>query len=69
MVKQCGFNSLDEMIKATVPKSIQRTDGMPLGELYHQGMTESEFLAFFKWVDREVSPLPPMCKVRGALLT
>lgn len=47
MVKLCGFESLDAMISATVPKPIQRSDGMPLGR-YHEGMTESEFLAMFK---------------------
>ena len=31
-----------------VPKSIMRTDGMPLGPKYHEGLGESEFLAMFK---------------------
>ena len=47
MVRLCGFESLDAMIAATVPKAIQRADGMPLGQ-YHEGLTESEFLAMFK---------------------
>lgn len=47
MTKLCGFDSVDALIDATVPKSIRRTDGMPLDQ-YHEGMTESEFLAMFK---------------------
>ena len=47
MVKTCGFNSLDEMIAATVPKAIVRKDGMDLGA-YDEGMTESQFLRMFK---------------------
>ncbi|KXZ51330.1 hypothetical protein GPECTOR_13g817 [Gonium pectorale] len=47
MVKATGFASLDALIEATVPKSIVRKDGMDLGK-YHEGMTESQFLAYFK---------------------
>ncbi|KAG2495655.1 hypothetical protein HYH03_006255 [Edaphochlamys debaryana] len=47
MVKVTGFPSLDALIEATVPKSIVRRDGMNLGK-YHEGMTESQFLAYFK---------------------
>lgn len=31
-----------------MPAAIKRTDGMPLGPKYHEGLTESEFLAMFK---------------------
>lgn len=47
MVKVAGFSSLDALIDATVPASIRRKDGMPLGK-YEQGFTESQFLDFFK---------------------
>ncbi len=46
-MKATGFSSLDELIAATVPVSIVRKDGMPLGK-YHDGMGESEFLDYFK---------------------
>jgi Glycine cleavage system P-protein len=48
MVATTGFASLDALIDATVPKSIRRSDGMDMGR-YTAGMTESEFLAFFKY--------------------
>jgi len=48
MAELCGFSSLDALIDATVPTTIRRKDGMPFGEKYHEGMTESEFLAQFK---------------------
>eukprot|EP00882_Tetradesmus_deserticola_P015163 GHRQ01016147.1.p1 GENE.GHRQ01016147.1~~GHRQ01016147.1.p1 ORF type:complete len:197 (+),score=54.56 GHRQ01016147.1:186-776(+) len=47
MVKATGFSSLDALIDATVPKSIRRGDAMDMGR-YSEGMTESEFLSFFK---------------------
>ncbi|GLC37204.1 hypothetical protein PLESTB_000991200 [Pleodorina starrii] len=47
MVKLTGFPSLDALIDATVPKAIVRKDGMNLGK-YHEGMTESQFLSYFK---------------------
>jgi glycine dehydrogenase len=47
MVAETGFPSMDALIDATVPKEIRRKDGMDLGQ-YTQGMTESEFLEFFK---------------------
>jgi glycine dehydrogenase len=50
MVKETGFHSLNELITATVPKSIMRTDGMPLGPKFHEGMNESTFLSYFKKV-------------------
>ena len=48
MAEFCGFPSVDALIEATVPASIRRADGMPLGPKYHDGMTESEFLDQFK---------------------
>ena len=48
MAQLCGFPSLDALVEATVPDAIKRTDGMPLGPKYHEGLTESEFLAMFK---------------------
>jgi glycine dehydrogenase len=48
MARFCGFDSLDALVEATVPAAIKRTDGMPLGDKYTHGMTESEFLAQFK---------------------
>ena len=48
MAKLCGFDSLDAMIDATVPNSIKRKDGMPLGDKYHEGMTETAFLEQFR---------------------
>lgn len=42
-----GFASMDALIDATVPKSIRRGDAMDMG-IYSEGMTESEFLGFFK---------------------
>lgn len=47
MVAETGFGSLDALIDATVPAAIRRSDGMDLGR-YTEGMTESEFLDFFK---------------------
>lgn len=48
MAQFCGFDSVDALVEATVPAAIKRTDGMPLGDKYHEGLTESEFLAMFK---------------------
>ena len=47
MVAVTGFSSLDALIDATVPKTIRRKDGMPLGK-YDEGFTESQFLDYFK---------------------
>lgn len=47
MVKLTGFSSMDALIDATVPVSIRRKDGMPMGR-YTPGMTESDFLDQFK---------------------
>ena len=46
MVKLTGFDTLDALIDATVPKAIRRGP-MELGE-YTKGYTESEFIAKFK---------------------
>jgi glycine dehydrogenase len=48
MVALTGFKSMDALIDATVPTSIRRKDGMPLGPVYNNGMTEGAFLDFFK---------------------
>jgi glycine cleavage system pyridoxal-binding protein P len=48
MVKLTNFASLDALIDATVPTSIRRKDGMPLGE-YTKGYTETQFLEKFKY--------------------
>jgi glycine cleavage system pyridoxal-binding protein P len=48
MARLCGFDSLDALVEATVPAAIKRTDGMPLGPKYHEGLTENEFLTMFK---------------------
>ncbi len=47
MVAALGFSSLDELIDATVPKSIRADKALDLGE-YTEGYTESEFLEKFK---------------------
>lgn len=47
MVAETGFKSLDALIDATVPADIRRGDGMGMGK-YTDGMTESEFLEYFK---------------------
>lgn len=47
MVAETGFPSVDALIDATVPASIRRKDGMDMGR-YTDGMTESEFLDYFK---------------------
>mmetsp|Transcript_39939 Transcript_39939/g.94889 ORF Transcript_39939/g.94889 Transcript_39939/m.94889 type:complete len:1033 (+) Transcript_39939:136-3234(+) len=47
MLEACGFKSLDDLVTATVPPSIVRTDGMDMGR-YTEPMTESDFLAYFK---------------------
>ncbi|KAJ9528359.1 hypothetical protein QJQ45_014338 [Haematococcus lacustris] len=47
MVDATGFPTLDALIEATVPQAIKRTDGMEMGK-YTPGMTESQFLDFFK---------------------
>eukprot|EP00887_Chlorella_sp_A99_P006129 scaffold22.g6129.t1 len=60
MAQAAGFDSLDALIDATVPAAIRRADGMPLGKFQlarvlstwcsflQEGMTESEFLDYFK---------------------
>ena len=48
MAEFCGFSSVEALIDATVPPSIRRSDGMPLGAKYHEGMTEVAFLEQFK---------------------
>jgi len=52
MLDTCGFKSLDDLITATVPPSIVRTDGMEMGK-YTSPMTESDFLAYFKEMARK----------------
>mmetsp|Transcript_10501 Transcript_10501/g.31532 ORF Transcript_10501/g.31532 Transcript_10501/m.31532 type:complete len:1043 (-) Transcript_10501:453-3581(-) len=47
MLAVTGFKTLDHLIDATVPDAIRRSDGMKMGK-YTDGMTESEFLEFFK---------------------
>jgi glycine dehydrogenase len=47
MVDATGFPSLAALIDATVPTSIRRKDGMLMGS-YTAGMTESQFLDYFK---------------------
>ena len=47
MVAVSGFESVDALITATVPKAIRRPGQMDLGE-YTKGYTESEFMAKFK---------------------
>jgi glycine dehydrogenase len=47
LLQAVGFNSMDALIDATVPKAIRRGDAMDMG-IYSEGMGESEFLAFFK---------------------
>ncbi len=47
LVEETGFDSVDALIDATVPAAIRRSDGMPMGS-YTAGMTESQFLDFFK---------------------
>ena len=53
MVAVTGFESLDALVDATVPKAIRRPDLMDLGA-YTEGMRESEFLTKFK-----CAPAPP----------
>ncbi len=59
MVAVTGFDSLDALIDATVPKAIRRPDMMDLGE-YTSGMRESEFLKKFKCAPR-ARPAPRSC--------
>lgn len=47
MVAETGFSSMDALIDATVPAAIRRKDGMDMGR-YTDGMTENEFLEYFK---------------------
>eukprot|EP00899_Mesostigma_viride_P005872 jgi/Mesvir1/15286/Mv06501-RA.1 len=47
MAKIVGFPSAEALIDATVPKSIRLQKGMDLGK-YTNGMTESQFLDYFK---------------------
>ena len=49
MVKACGFESMDELIDATVPAAIRRKERMDIGR-FSDGLTEQEFLSTFKWV-------------------
>lgn len=54
MVKACGFESMDELIDATVPAAIRRKERMDIGR-FSDGLTEQEFLSTFKWVTK------PLC--------
>jgi glycine cleavage system pyridoxal-binding protein P len=47
MVSTVGYDSLSALIDATVPASIRRKDNMDMKH-YTQGMTESEFLDYFR---------------------
>jgi len=47
MAVATGFASIDALIDATVPAAIRRRDGMGMGK-YTEGMTESQFLDYFK---------------------
>jgi len=47
MVAATGFESLQALMDATVPASIKRKDGMDMKH-YTAGMTESQFLEYFK---------------------
>ena len=48
MVKITGFGSIEELVDATVPKTIKRKEVMDMGK-YTDGYTESGFLAMFKY--------------------
>lgn len=48
MVKVTGFGSMEDLIDATVPKSIKRKELMDMGK-YTAGFTESGFLSMFKY--------------------
>lgn len=60
MVKVTGFPSMDALIDATVPAAIRRKDGMPMGK-YTSGMTESDFLSYFKCAACPGCPLLGRC--------
>jgi len=47
MVQVTGFPSMAALMDATVPEAIRRKDGMLMGS-YTAGMTESQFLEYFK---------------------
>ncbi|KAF5839949.1 glycine cleavage system, P protein [Dunaliella salina] len=47
MVAATGFDSMEALIDATVPASIRRKDNMDMKH-YTAGMTESQFLEYFK---------------------
>ena len=47
MVKITGFGSIDELVDATVPKAIKRSEVMDMGK-YTNGFTESGFLSMFR---------------------
>lgn len=49
LVAGTGFKSLAALVDATVPAAIRRKDDMAMGN-YTAGMTESEFLDYFKCV-------------------
>ena len=57
MVAATGFESLDALVDATVPKAIRRPDLLDLGA-YTEGMRESEFLTKFK-----CAPACPRCRI------
>ena len=63
MVAATGFESLDALVDATVPKAIRRPDLMDLGA-YTEGMRESEFLTKFKCAPGPSRRLP----MRAALV-
>ncbi len=47
MVAATGYDSMAALIDATVPASIRRKDNMDMKH-YTAGMTESQFLEYFK---------------------
>ena len=53
MARFVGFENVDALVDATVPAAIRRHDGMPLASQYHEGMTESEALAYIKGLASE----------------
>jgi glycine dehydrogenase len=61
MVAATGFKSMDALIDATVPEAIRRKDGMHLGK-YSNGMCESDFITYFKYVYFSFSSTFAFCK-------
>ena len=51
MLKELNYNSLDDLIKSTVPEKIQLKDGLNIGESNSEYEALRKLKAFARWID------------------